>query len=191
MFSEFLETETNEQLSSSHHEFIGYIRKSTLLMENILNDFLDFSVIEAGKLTLKKSQTDITSWLDQAVQPSSLLAAQKGVEIVITPPNDGSYLFIDTSKMTQAVNNLLGNALKFSHSGDRIVVELFFSDTEIVLSVQDQGPGISRENQQRLFDPFVTLHAAPQQSEKVQDSAWPLLKRLSMPGGRVWVESDK
>jgi signal transduction histidine kinase len=191
MFSEFLDTETTEQLSSSHREFLGYIRKSALLMENILNDFLDFSVFEAGQLTLHKSPTDITPWLAQAVLPSSMLASQKGVEIVVTPPNDGSLLFIDTSKMTQVVNNLLGNALKFSHSGDRIVVELFFSDSEIVLSVQDQGPGISRENQQRLFEPFARLHAAPRQSEKSSGLGLAIVKKIvTAHGGRVWVESE-
>jgi len=191
MFSEFLDTESTEQLSSSYHEFLGYIRKSALLMENILNDFLDFSVFEAGKLTLNKSKTSITSWLAQAVQPSRSLASQKGVEIVTTHPNDGSYLFIDTSKMTQVVNNLLGNALKFSQTGDQIVVELFVSDTEIVLSVQDQGPGISRENQQRLFNPFITLHAAPRQSEKSSGLGLAIVKKIVQAhGGRVWVESE-
>jgi signal transduction histidine kinase len=191
MFSEFLETESTEQLSSLHREFLGHIRASALLMENILNDFLDFSVFEAGKLTLHKSQTDITPWLAQAAQPSSMLASQKGVEIVITPPGDGSFLFIDPSKMTQVVNNLLGNALKFSHAGDRIVVKLFFSDTEIVLSIADQGPGISSENQQHLFEPFVRLHAAPRQSEKSSGLGLAIVKKIvDAHGGRVWVESE-
>lgn len=191
MFSEFLENETAEELSNSHHEFLGYIRKSAQLMENILNDFLDFSVFQAGKLILKKSKTDITPWLAQAVQPSTMPASQKGVEIILTPPSNDLFLHIDASKMTQVVNNLLSNAVKFSHSGNRIVVELFFFATEIVLSVQDQGPGISRENQQHLFNPFVKLHAAPRQNEKSSGLGLAIVKKIvDAHGGRVWVESE-
>jgi signal transduction histidine kinase len=191
MFSEFLETESTDQLSSLHREFLCHIRVSAQLMENILNDFLDFSVFEAGKLSLHKSATDITPWLAQAVQPSSMLALQKGVEIIVTTPGEGSFLFIDSSKMTQVVNNLLSNALKFSHAGNRIVVKLFFSRTETVLSVADQGPGISVENQQHLFEPFVKLHAAPRQSEKSSGLGLAIVKKIvDAHGGRVWVESE-
>lgn len=191
MFSDFLAEETAGQLSEMHGEFLGYIRKSAVQMENILNDFLDFSVFEAGRLILARDAVDFTVWLVEAVERNRTLAAQKGVDIVLLPFTIRPVLTMDESKMTQVLDNLLSNATKFSSSGDRVTVELLSLATEIQLSIQDHGPGISKENQQRLFNPFVKLQAAPQQKEKSSGLGLAIVKKIiDAHGGRVWVESN-
>jgi signal transduction histidine kinase len=192
MFSEFLETEAAGTLGSLHAEFLGHIIGSARLMENILNDFLDFSVFEAGRLSLEKAETDMAAWLEKAAHTTGLVAAQKGVMVVLLPCPDRPLLAFDVSKMTQVLSNLLSNALKFSAPGSRVEVGLQARETEVILSVRDQGPGISLENQRYLFNPFIKLRTAPKTGEKGSGLGLAIVKKIvDAHGGRVWVESEE
>ena len=190
MFSEFLEAETAAQSSEQHREFLGYIRSSAQLMEEILTDFLDFSVFESGRLSLAREPIDLGSWLTETVARTRLLASRRQVELVLHIPSEPVLLVIDLSKMAQVFYNLLSNALKFSPPGGRIEVRLVSFPTEAVLSVQDQGPGIALEYQPRLFNPYVRAAKAKLQQEKGSGLGLAIVKKIiDAHGGRLWLES--
>lgn len=191
MYGGFLEAEARESLSDEHNEFLDYIRESSKLMEHILDDFLDFAIFESGRLELHCEQVELNDFIAKIVRYSQPLAMRKDIHLVFTPSPSPVMLILDSAKIEQIVNNLLSNAIKYSSFGGKVTVELLQNTTEVLLSVRDEGPGISEGDLLRLFLPFERLETRAEGEEKSSGLGLAIVdKIIDAHGGRVWAESN-
>jgi signal transduction histidine kinase/CheY-like chemotaxis protein len=175
--------------------YLGMVKSSGEGLLAIINDILDFSKIEAGKLDLDPVDFDLQALLDEMMKSFSLSAAQKGIELICQARDAPGMVVGDPTRLRQVVTNLLGNALKFTASGEIVLqARIASQDADAMtvhFSVRDTGIGISREKQRKIFEPFSQADSST--TRKYGGTGLGLtvsLRLVEMMGGRLWVESE-
>jgi len=187
-FSELL-LRGKEKLSDEQREFISIIHSTSNNMLELLNDLLDLSQIESGKLDLKKQPGSLKKMLEERLRLYRLQADNKRITIHTDLSEIEPFAF-DHRRIGQALDNLISNGLKFSPPGTNIYLTLRTDDTTAVFSIQDQGPGIPPEEQGLLFNEFQRLSIRPTGSESSTGLGLAITKRIiDAHGGRVTFES--
>ncbi len=148
------------ELDSQQREQVRTIEQSTHALLRVINDTLDFSQIEAGTFTIEQVPFDLREIIEDSVALLTPNAYDKGLDIILMIYSDVPKRIIgDPARIRQIITNLAANAIKFTPSGCitiRVMLEDEDEDTDIIkVSVQDTGVGISRQEQDRLFDPYV------------------------------------
>ncbi len=154
-----LELMQEHQLSEELLNLHGGLNQSARNLLHIVNDVLDYSKIEAGKLELNPTEIELGKVLARIVQPQSIHAQQKGLAFHYwQDPNLAQWLFADDIRLHQILNNFLNNAIKFTEHGTISlhvdVIEQNEHQQKISLTVSDTGIGIPKDRQQSLFQPF-------------------------------------
>src|ERR1035437_10194385 len=147
-------------LSADQREYLTAVRSSADALLVIINDILDFSRIEAGALTIQPSEFNLEDEVARAIKALSLAADQKGLELsCFVSPQLPATIFADPARLSQVIINLVGNAVKFTATGEvRVRLELepgTASPVTLHCSIADTGIGIPLEKQQAVFDPFT------------------------------------
>ncbi|SOE23946.1 PAS domain S-box-containing protein [Spirosomataceae bacterium TFI 002] len=147
------------KLKPEQKDYVETIKKSSETLLTILNDILDLSKIEAGKMELQKRPTDIRDVLDNLVALFKQKAFEKGNEITFdVSSNVPNYILSDRTRLLQILSNLTSNALKFTHNGKvEIKVTKAATKNTLKFEVIDQGIGITQEDQDKLFSAFQQL----------------------------------
>lgn len=147
-----------EKLTDEQQEFLARIQVNGTLLLRIIDDILDLSKFEAGKMPIEKSALTYMDLVEEVVSSLSLMAQKKGILIEIEKTNDlPNEIYSDPVRLRQILVNLLGNALKFSNKGPikiRVKSEKADGKTQIATEVQDFGIGISEEGQRHIFQAF-------------------------------------
>lgn len=189
--AELLLSKAVAPVSEGQEPFLTMIHTLSNQMLDLVNDLLDVSAIESGKLTLSLTDGSLPQLVAQRVRVSEALAAQK--DIALSHVSEDVPLFpFDASRMTQVVDNLLTNAVKFSPPGSPIAVRVAWTpeDRTARLSVADHGPGLTAEDQNRLFGEFQKLSAQPTGGEKSTGLGLSIARKIvEAHGGRIWVDS--
>ncbi|MFN2343318.1 MAG: sensor histidine kinase, partial [Desulfonatronovibrio sp.] len=152
--SEFLLEETGDKLDPEHMQFLNVIHSSSKFMLNLLDQLLDIARIEAGKLDLDIKPTDIIDLIKSCVYLNKVLADKKKVQVLFHHYESFPDIELDAMKIEQVLHNLLSNAIKFSDPGSTVVVSIFLSNEHVTVSVRDEGPGIPKEDIEKLYKPF-------------------------------------
>jgi signal transduction histidine kinase len=156
----------------------------------LINQVLDLSKIEAGRLTLSLndySMREVVHTVFSAVEP---LAAEKDLELKVTVPSDLERGKGDEQRISQVFLNLVGNAIKFTEKGE-VKVEVTTSDGMFLVSVSDTGPGLSEADQEKIFDEFHQADSSSTREKGGTGLGLSIAKRIiEMHGGRIWVESS-
>lgn len=191
-FSEILKTDIDEMPHDMAQQFIGNVASSGRHLLELVNDLLDLSRLEIGKLRLEKSQFILKDELTQAVRIVEPMASEKDIEFVTSVDGSIVDLFADAQKLRQVVINLLSNAVKFSHTQGKINLNVGRQDGSIQFCVEDFGMGIKNEDIERLFKPFEQLAQNPYAKKyRGVGLGLALTRRLvELHGGRVWAESE-
>jgi len=170
--------------------------QSAEALMRILNDILDFSKIEAGKLSLEKVPFDLRAAIDDSVEMLALRAREKGLELAVNYPPDAPTAFVgDGGRICQVLNNLVGNAIKFTESGE-VCVSLKCSppsgDSVLVrCEVQDSGIGIPSDKLESIFDKFTQADASTTRRFGGTGLGLAICRQLiEMMGGRIGAESE-
>ena len=139
---------------SSTEEGLQIALRSAESMERLIKDLLDHAKIEAGQLVIEKTDGDLGALVSDLTQRFEPLAKNKNISF--SKDIKGRFLFahFDSSRIEQVISNLIGNALKFTHSGGRIHVSLKSIEDEILFHVEDNGPGIHPNQLPHVFDRF-------------------------------------
>jgi len=179
------------ELTPEQEKQVVFIRNSANNLYALVNDLLDLSKIDAGKIVVRPRDCEaeeLFSGLRGMLRP---LLATPGLELVIEDPTGIPTLFTDDGKVSQILRNFIANALKFTERGEvRVSAHLSEDVREVVFAVADTGIGISPEDQGRIFDEYVQVESAQQGKPKGTGLGLPISRRLAeMLGGRVWVES--
>ncbi len=189
-YSQFLREDASDVLGPEQIGFVETIRRSSQFMVRLVNNLLDVAKIEAGRLDLELEPTDLCDLVERNLVPNRALADRRAVEIVFEPSGDRPRVLVDAAKLDQVLNNLVGNAVKFSPTSGRVLVRVGVRDGAAVLSVRDDGPGIPPEHVERLFLPFERLARRAPSSEKGTGLGLAIVKRIvAGHGGEVWVET--
>jgi signal transduction histidine kinase/ligand-binding sensor domain-containing protein/DNA-binding response OmpR family regulator len=175
--------------------YLGMVKSSGESLLAIINDILDFSKIEADKLDLDPVDFDPHELLNQAMKSFALRADQKGLELICQMHDVPAMIVGDPTRLRQVVTNLLGNAFKFTASGEIALQARVASrgaDSVVVhFAVRDTGVGIPPEKQQKIFEPFSQADTST--TRKYGGTGLGLticLRLVEMMGGRLWVESE-
>jgi len=170
-------------------EFLETIHRTSDEMLGLVNDLLDVSVIESGKLTLRRSDQDIAQLIRRRVQHLEPHARNKKIDLRVDS-NGAGQASIDPARFGQVIDNLVSNAIKFSPAGTTVQVALRSGDGGFSFSVQDQGPGISEDERKLLFRSFQKLSARPTGGEKSTGLGLAIVKKIvDAHGGSIDVES--
>jgi PAS domain S-box-containing protein len=155
-----------EDMGEKAKEYVTHARTSAVTLLGILNDILDFSKMEAGKLQLESSRFDFQDWINGVIKPHEMAAKEKGLQFkYVIAPDVPAWITSDSLRLSQILNNLLGNAIKFTTLGciflDVRLVEQSNdnnrSQTNFYLEfeVSDTGSGMTQSELKNLFKPFT------------------------------------
>ncbi len=153
-YSEFLADELGPDISQEHREFLSIIHNSSEFMLHLVEDLLDVAKIEAGKLQLELFPADLPALIARNLAINRLLADKKNITIHHIVCDEIPQILLDEAKITQVLNNLISNAVKFSNPGTAVTVHLCRIADNVVIKVSDQGQGIPDHELQKLFKPF-------------------------------------
>jgi signal transduction histidine kinase len=168
------------------------IEKDAKRQLRLINDLLELSRMRAGMLTLQMEAWDLPVLAREAMESLNLVAIRKGVQLKLELRCAPVPFLMDGNRIYQVLTNLISNALKFTWSGGQVTVHIQErSIDEIQVSVMDTGVGISKDDQQRIFDRFYQLET--QIPGKIEGSGLGLsIVRhiIKAHGGGIWVESE-
>jgi signal transduction histidine kinase len=189
-YSEFVLDEAGPGLSGEHREFLQTCLDAALGMKRLIDAFLDVAVIESGRLQLEVSPADLEEITAPAVAIARLAARRKQVVLLVEVAAEDRLLIADASKLQQVLVNLIGNAVEHSLPGGRVWLSASWSGAEAVFAVRDEGPGISAEDQQRLFAPFARAGVRKTAGERSTGLGLAIARKIiETHRGRIWVES--
>jgi PAS domain S-box-containing protein len=146
-------------------KFRDTILRQTLQLSTLVDDLLDVGRITAGKLRLEKTRVDLRDVVTQAVEVSGALVERRRHTLRVQLPDRPVYLEADAARLVQVAGNLLSNAAKYMRDGGQIDIAVREESGMGVVSVRDQGVGISPEMLDRIFDRFVQVVASEYRSE--------------------------
>jgi len=182
-------------LEPVQREFAETIRTSATSLLGILNDILDLSKIEAGKLEIEQVEMDIRECVEDVGTMMAVQAAAKNLELIVNvDPSIPDLVLGDPHRLRQILTNLVGNAVKFTHQGE-IVLEALVVGVQagrvlLHFEVRDSGAGMSAEVMSRLFQPFVQADASTTRHYGGTGLGLSIVKRLvELMGGRCGVAS--
>lgn len=188
-YSEFL-LEDPARLEADQLEFITVIHDQSQYMTSLVNDLLDVATIESGKLQLDLQPVDLAKLAQTNLVRNRLFAGRKNITLDFEVGNIPMSL-LDAAKMEQVLDNLTTNAIKYSRPGSHVHIRLRVAGTEILLSVQDEGPGIPPAELDLLFKPFQRTSVKSTGGEKSSGLGLVIAKRIvNGHAGRIWVESQ-
>jgi signal transduction histidine kinase/methanogenic corrinoid protein MtbC1 len=190
-FSEFLQRKAGSRLTEEEMRFISVIQENSKFMLRLVEDLLDISNIESGRLRLDLEEADLASLVDDRMQLHRPIAETKGIGLRFEADGELPAVTVDRLRIGQVIDNLLSNALKYSPSKSRVVVRIAADGDEVILSVQDEGPGIPAEEMGMLFEPFSMLSVVSIWGEKSTGLGLAIVRRIvAEHGGRVWADSE-
>lgn len=190
-YSEFLLDDLRDSLSAEHLEFLTTIQSSSQFMLQLVNELLDVSIIESGRLDLHVGIADLPELVQRSVALNRVLAERKQIGVMFRQEGDIPPLWVDAGKIRQVLDNLLSNAVKYSHPGTTVTVSLAQRDQEVVLAVADQGQGIPPDEMAKLFQWLGKTSVKSTAGEKSSGLGLAIAKRI-VEGhrGRIWAESE-
>lgn len=188
-FSSLISRES--QLTAIQRENLNIINRSGEHLLTLINDVLEMSKIDAGRVELRHDSFNLVSMIRDVVDMMEIRAREKGLRLLFDQSSQfPSFIRGDQARLRQILINLVGNAVKFTQQG-RVSVRLATvqnADAHLMIEVEDSGPGISAEDQQRLFQPFVQLgHPAAQKGTGLGLAI--TRQYLQLMGGSIEVKS--
>jgi signal transduction histidine kinase len=184
-FSELLQLQIPGELNEQQRAYVDDVIESGRHLLALINDILDLSKVEAGRMELDLAEMSLRQTLESSLTMHEERAAREGVELGLALDPEEITVRADERKVRQVVVNLLSNAVKFTPSGGRVEVSALQRNGSVEVAVSDTGPGISPADQGRIFDEFYS-HGRTEGT----GLGLPLSRRfIELHGGRLWVES--
>jgi len=190
-FSEILRTEMFGPLANDRYrEYAGIIHESGSRLLGLINDILDMSKLDAGKLEMHYAPVEVLKVIVDCVRGVEPLATQSHVGISVAVFDGVSRLTADGQRLHQMVLNLLSNAVKFTPEGGEVCVSAFRRGDSIAIAVSDTGIGIKDADIPRVLEPFAQVEGGKGQRHAGTGLGLPLTKELAeRHGGSLSIES--
>jgi PAS domain S-box-containing protein len=185
------------KLDSEQRDYLSMVKSSGESLLTLLNDILDLSKIEAGKLDLEIAALSVEDCIEETLQPLARVAQAKGVELLWNAdPEIPAVARGDSTRLRQVLINLAGNALKFTHHGQVAVYARVAQPTQdgllLEFTVSDTGIGIAEHKQEKIFEAFSQADMSTTRRYGGTGLGLSICQRLvQLMGGRIWVESKE
>ena len=191
-------------------KFLNMAKRNSVRLSGIINDLLDLSKIEAGKMDYKFADMDINSVIDYVKPSLSGLAKEKGLNLIAEVTNELPHINGDSRRLEQVLTNLVSNAIKFTPEGKTITIRSHIADAKqihanecfaedlkkltgqyVVVCVEDEGIGISEKDLPRAFDKFAQIENSLSRKVGGSGLGLPIAKQLlEAHNGTIWCESE-
>ena len=178
------------KLDDDERLLLEVARNGSSRLVDLLNDLLDITRLEAGDFALKPEDVNVCDLVNRTVRLYEPLAEEKGLSLSAKTPKGAFGAFVDSQSILRVLENLVGNAIKFTRSGS-ILVSAVEDDGNLRFEVEDTGPGIPVEFEGDVFEKFARyVHSGEQAPEKGSGMGLALCKGLvEVQGGRIWFET--
>jgi PAS domain S-box-containing protein len=178
-------------LSEKQTRYLLRIKNNADRLARLINDVLDLSRIEAGRVDLRPSDLDLTALAQEVVEQVRPMTLEKLIRLEVTSCDGDCVSWADRDKVAQVLMNLIGNAVKFTAPHGAITVTIKRIADWMHIAVTDTGPGIAAEDVDRVFNKFYQVAHAGEQKARGTGLGLAICKALvEMHGGRIWVESE-
>lgn len=197
-----LERLLGEDFPDSAKKQFSLMKRNAQRLRQLINQLLDLSKVEAGKMKLAAKPGDIVSIVRTMVLSFSSLADRKGIELVFDSSQERIATYFDQEKLENIISNLLSNALKFTPEGGKISVQLALSDNKssgiksitdhcLLIIVEDTGPGIPETQREKIFDRFYQLDGSRTREQEGTGIGLALTKEfVELHHGEIRVDSE-
>jgi len=191
-FSQVLQEQLFGELNARQQRYLQHIAGSGRHLLALINDILDLSKVEAGRMELDLRPVSLGEVLENGVTMLRDRAIRHSIDLNLEVEPGIACVVADERKVQQIVFNLLSNAVKFTPDGGRVDVMLHAgSPGPVQISVRDTGPGIAPEDQERIFEEFVQVGRPATTAQEGTGLGLSLVKKLvELHDGRIWVESQ-
>jgi signal transduction histidine kinase len=189
-FSEVLNERMFGELNDKQDEYLKDIHASGQHLLSLINDILDLSKIEAGRMEVELTDFDLPAAMDNAVTLVRERASRKGVTVRMAVGAGVGGIRGDERKVRQVLLNLLSNAIKFTPEGGRIEVGAAVEDGAVEVSVSDTGVGIAPEDLEAVFEEFRQVGASAAKQEGTGLGLALSRKFIELHGGKIWAKSQ-
>jgi PAS domain S-box-containing protein len=189
-FSELLTEELEGPLNAKQKRFLGHVLQDSRHLLQLINEILDISKIEAGRLELQSEAFDFAACVGEVLAGIQPQAVDKSIRV----ENRNTFadlLYADRLRIKEILYNLLGNAIKFTSDGGLVWVEAIAHDGILQVTVGDNGIGIPPEEQTAIFEKFYQVGSSTSGVREGTGLGLPITKKLvELHGGKIWVESQ-
>jgi signal transduction histidine kinase len=190
---EVIETEKDSShcLPEKQTVFLENIKKSNDQMLKMVTDLLEVARIDQGRAIFQNNTIDLTGLIEKSIAGFRKMAAGKNIEIKFDSKIENINVCVDEKKMRIVLDNLIGNAVKYSKDGGNIEIKLAEKNGKIVFSVQDWGVGIPKQQHSRVFEKFFrSRNESRYRTDGVGIGLYLAKSILKHCGGEVWFESE-
>jgi len=189
-FSELLTEELEGPLNDKQKRFLGHILQDSRHLLDLINEILDLSKIEAGRLELQKEEMDFAGCLQEVVGGIEQQAAAKSIRVEVNNEYHGT-LYADRTRVKEILYNLLSNALKFTHDGGNVWVDTVVQGRELHVLVGDTGIGVHPEEHHTIFEKFYQVGSTTKGTREGTGLGLPITRKLvELHGGQIRLESS-
>jgi PAS domain S-box-containing protein len=190
-FSELLHEQAYGELSEKQLRAVGNISKSGKHLLHLINDILDLSKVEAGKLELNYKEFDLATKLNAVQNLLSPIADRKNIRIEIDMDSKLKSIRADEDRFIQIMYNLVDNAIKFSYENSIVKIGVRKKGDMVEITVKDTGIGVKAEDHNKIFKPFSQVDSFSSKRSKGTGLGLSLVKQIvHMHGGYVWFRSS-
>ncbi len=181
------------ELAEKQKYYLDRAYKSTDRLIKLVNDMLNVSRIESGRITLSLKQTKLDTVINDVIAEVLPRAQELGVNVLVIPSQNIPDVLADTDKIKEVLINLIGNSLKFTPQGGNITIALSVENGMVVTKVADTGRGISQEDMPKLFQKFSMVGNNYLTKQNAQGTGLGLYiskSLIELHGGKIWVNSE-
>ena len=190
-FSEVLREQMFGELNEAQVGYVGDVLEAGQHLLSLINDILDLSKIEAGRMELDLANVSVPQALNSGLTMHGERADRNGITLTHTVGPEVGVIRADERKVRQVIFNLLSNAVKFTPPGGHVDVSAFVADGMVEVTVTDTGPGIAREDHERIFEEFQQARGSSHGGREGTGLGLTLSRQfIELHGGRLWVESE-
>jgi len=159
-------------------------------LAQLVNDLLDISRIESGRVSMEQQPQDLKSIVEEVVDLLSIIIKEKQIEFSYSVPQEAQSVYVDRGQIKRVLINLINNAIKFTPSNGKITVSCSSGDHEVRVDVQDSGYGIPESSIDKIFEEFYRVDNPINQEAKGTGLGLPLVKNIiEAHKGKIWVKS--
>jgi PAS domain S-box-containing protein len=185
-----VEDQTAGPINEHQKNFLTLAKRNVDRLHRLINDTLDFSKLERGDFHLQPAWHDLNALVGEIVEQQALPARKQGLAIEFAPGEDLAPVWLDADRISQVLVNLVGNAIRYCDQGS-VRIHTRRRASEVLVEVEDTGPGIAEESLKNIFDAFVQLSSGPHRRTGGTGLGLAISKKIiELHGGRIWAESE-
>jgi two-component system phosphate regulon sensor histidine kinase PhoR len=154
------------------------VQRGSVRLERLVNDLLLTAQVRAGRLDIQKTSTDVVEVARQAVEGAQAHAGQKMLRLSLTAPSHAIVVEADVVRISQVIDNVISNAIKFTPEGGRVDVTVAQDEGRVTLTVADTGMGMTPGDADRLFERFFRTDSAQAQQIQGTGLGLPIVKAI-------------